>query len=200
MVTAKLYVEGGGDGQALRTRCRQGFAEFLRKAGFNEKMPRIVACGSRSEAYDRFSGAATHGTENLSILLVDSEDRVTAVSPWTHLLTRDGWSKPTWATDDHAHLMVQCMESWLLADKTNTARYFGPGFDESKLHTTANVEEVSKNNLMDGLKRATKNVRGKPGYSKRDDSFAVVGFLDPNVVRRNSHSANRFLQTLERLL
>ena len=50
MVELHLYVEGGGDSKVLRTACRRGFSEFLAKAGLQGHMPRIVACGGRSQA------------------------------------------------------------------------------------------------------------------------------------------------------
>ena len=61
----KLYVEGGGDSQLLRTACRQGFAEFLGKAGLAGRMPRVVAGGSRSSTYDMFCTAVAQGEEAL---------------------------------------------------------------------------------------------------------------------------------------
>jgi hypothetical protein len=55
LVTVKVYVEGGGDhNKALQTRCRRGFSEFLRKSGLVGRMPRIVACGWRRQAYQSF--------------------------------------------------------------------------------------------------------------------------------------------------
>ena len=32
----KLYVEGGGDSQLLKSACRQGFSEFLGKAAYGK--------------------------------------------------------------------------------------------------------------------------------------------------------------------
>lgn len=98
MVGLKLYVEGGGDSKTLRTACRRGFAEFLRKAGFVGRMPRIVACGGRRHAYDDFCTAIRNGES--AMLLVDSETPV-AVNhnpdeegkggqPWAHLEARQG--------------------------------------------------------------------------------------------------------------
>ena len=65
----KLYVEGGGDAAALKTACREGFAKFLGKAGLAGRMPRIVACGSRADAYDSFCTAIGNG--EAAMLLVD---------------------------------------------------------------------------------------------------------------------------------
>jgi len=70
----KIYVEGGGNSRALRIECRRGFSSFLKKAGFDGKMPGIVACGARNSAYDHFCTAAEKGHE--AILLVDSENSV----------------------------------------------------------------------------------------------------------------------------
>jgi hypothetical protein len=71
-------------------------------------MPRIIACGGRDDAFDRFRHAPE---EQHAILLVDSEGPV-ATKPWVHLKARDGWD-PGAATDDQAQLMVACMERGL---------------------------------------------------------------------------------------
>ena len=54
MVSARLYVEGGGDGKAGKSRCREGFSKLLKKCDFAGRMPSLIACGSRDFAYDRF--------------------------------------------------------------------------------------------------------------------------------------------------
>src|ERR1700728_3870114 len=112
MVELHLYVEGGGDSKTLRTACRRGFSEFLSTAGLKGRMPRIVACGGRKEAYDDF-GIALRQSHHVAMLLGDSEDAVTVQPPWAPLLQRpaDAWPTPPDAEDDQCHLMVQCMES-----------------------------------------------------------------------------------------
>ena len=82
--TRKLFVEGGGDkNQSLQTECRRAFSTLLAKAGFEGRMPRIVACGGRSGTYDQFC-TAVEGLEepDLAFLLVDSEEAVTEELPW----------------------------------------------------------------------------------------------------------------------
>jgi hypothetical protein len=117
----KIYVEGGGDRKDLKSKCREGFSNFFEKAGFKGRMPRIMACGGRKSTYDDFCTALEIAeAEEFIMLLVDSEDPVQdGMAPWTHLAARegDGWSRPAAAVDDTAHLMVQCMEAWFLADK-----------------------------------------------------------------------------------
>ena len=78
MVSARLYVEGGGNSKELKTACRRGFASFLDRAGVAGRMPRIVACGSRANAFDRFkTGHESKGVD--ATLLVDAEGPVSAI-------------------------------------------------------------------------------------------------------------------------
>ena len=58
-------------------------------------MPRIVACGSRSDAFSDFKKAAAIAGDNFfPLLLVDSEEDVTESEPWKHLKARDNWERP----------------------------------------------------------------------------------------------------------
>lgn len=72
-----VYVEGGGTSKDLRTRCREAFHNFLASAGLRGRFPRIVACGSRSDAFDRFRTAVSHNASESCLLLVDSEEPIT---------------------------------------------------------------------------------------------------------------------------
>src|SRR5271170_497820 len=122
LVNWHVYVEGGGNHDRTLTECRRGFQLFFKKVVIGP-MPRITACGGRDKAYKRFCG-------NLSgaLLLVDSEGPIGSERVWDYLKTRDGWEKPAGATEDQAHLMVQIMESWFLADKDTVTKYYGSGF------------------------------------------------------------------------
>ena len=197
-MSTRLYVEGGGDRKPLRTECRQAFREFLRNAGLAGRLPRIFASGGRQQAYDDFRHAlrASRG-DDFVVLLVDSEGPVAAgAGAWRHLKDRDGWDKPAGATNDHVHLMVQCMEAWFLADRPALAEYFGDGFSENSLPRRADVEKVSKQDLGRGLNAATRNSRPKGAYSKGRDSFAILVNLDPDKVADASPHAKRFLEAL----
>ena len=200
-MSTRLYVEGGGDRNPSKTRCRQAFRAFLLKAGLEGRLPRIFAFGGRRQAYDDFRHAldASRG-DDLAVLLVDSEGPVAKdAGPWRHLKDRDGWDKPAGANDDHVHLMVQCMEAWFLADRAALARYFGDGFSENSLPRRTDVEEVSKQDLGRGLSTATRNSRPKGAYRKGRDSFAILADLDPDKVANASPHAKRFLETLRTL-
>ncbi|MFP4173845.1 MAG: DUF4276 family protein [Candidatus Hydrogenedentota bacterium] len=201
MVTVKLYVEGGGDSEALHRRCREGFRGFLKKAGFTGRMPRIVACGGRQAAYDRFSTACS--ANETALLLIDSEEAIsTGTSPWTHLANRpgDGFAKPANTTDDHCHLMVVCMESWFLADKDALSGFFDPGFNGNALPQHTNIEAVSKTDIYNGLQRATSNCKTKAPYGKGEHSFKILLHIAPDKVSAASPWARRFLETLQKVM
>jgi hypothetical protein len=195
-VNVKIYVEGGGDGEALRTRCRRAFSLFFERAGFRGRMPKVIACGSRNDAFDSFKTAlATAKTNEYPLLLVDSESAVDA-DPWEHLEDRDGWTTPEGAANDQAQLMVQCMEAWFLADRDWLLRFFGQGFTENPLPGNPNVEEVEKRRVFDSLKHASR--RSKKGeYSKGKHSFEILAGLNSALVRGASFHADRLLQTLD---
>jgi len=200
MVSVKLYVEGGGDSEALHAECRQGFRTFLEKAGFKKRMPRIVACGGRRAAYDRFRTAC--GSNETALLLIDSEDFVMEKSPWQHLAKRpgDGFAKPENVADDHCHLMVVCMESWFLADKEALARFFGTGFKATALPQNPNVEAARKEDIYARLERATARCEKRGPYGKGKHSFKILCLVAPDKAREASPWAKRFVDTLAKIM
>ena len=189
----KLFVEGGGDSHTLRTSCREGFSRFLRKAGL-AALPRIVACGSRQNAFKSFCAALRDGES--AMLLVDSEAPVTAKSPWAHLRERPGdkWERPVRAKEGSCHLMVQCMEAWFLADPRMLRAFYGKGIHVEDL-PPGGVESVAKDKLFQALAAAAKGA-----YSKRAHSFKLLARVDPEKVFEASPHARRFKEALAKLL
>lgn len=200
----KIYVEGGGDAASLKTECRQRFSKFFESAGFKGKMPRVVACGGRNDAYDSFCTAISQG--ECAFLLVDSEDTVVAThqqgssdqwKPWEHLKQRDKWDKPSGAADSDCHLMVQCMEAWFIADRQALAAFFGQDFKQNKLPNAANsIESVSKQQLYSALAEAT-NTCQKGQYGKGSHSFKLLALINPTNVTTASPWAKRLIDTLK---
>lgn len=192
----KVYVEGGGDGRELRAKCREGFSAFFRKTELAGQMPRVVSCGDRKQTYDKFHKALTNATnDDFIVLLVDSE-RPVKDTPWLHLKNRDNWDKPPGATDDNAHLMVQCMEAWFMADKETLAEFFGTGFNEGGLPARLDVEGIPKDDINNGLRMATRQCKPKGEYHKGRHSFAILGRLNPQKVIEASPYAQRLVDTL----
>ena len=202
MVKVRIYMEGGGDNNPLRSECRQGLSKFLEKAGLI-KMPRIKACGGRDAAYRDYCNALKRGDE--AILLVDSEGPIDSGHqsgdfanwrPWQHLKQRqgDGWDKPQRASDADCHLMVQTMESWFLADRQVLEGYYGQGFRANALPSANRpLEDVPKKNIQNGLDAATRACQSKSRYDKGRHSFDLLGRIDPMKVTGQSPWAKRFV-------
>ena len=194
----KIYVEGGGDASALKRQCRRGFAKLFEKAGLAGRMPAVVACGGRGNAYEDFRIALRHArTDEFPVLLVDSEDAVTA-APWQHLKSRDNWDRPDGAEDDQVHLMVQCMETWFLADHGQLAKYFGQGFREKALPGNVRIEEISKKTVFHALASATQDTKTKGRYDKGSHSLKVLALIDPEKVAGVSPHARHLFDTLRK--
>lgn len=198
--TVHLFVEGGGDSADLKKKLRSGFAKFFKRAGLT---PAIHAGGGREQTYDKFRTGVGDG--KCCVLLVDSEDLVAenGSSAWEHFNNREGdkhWTKPENASDDAAHLMVCCMESWFLADRVTLKSFFGPDFNETKLpHPNNPVESVSKQQVYTALERATKPCKSKKTYDKGTHSFDLIGQIDPAKVENASPWARKLFEKLRKI-
>ena len=201
MVTAALYIEGGGEGKELRARFREGWKKFFNSAGVGGRT-KIVQGGGRQQTFDRFATAVSDNSPGtVPFLLVDSEGPVApGHSVWQHLHARDGWSRPAGAGDDRAFLMVQVMETWFLADRGALRSYFGTGFGEKALRAWPKLEDVPKSTVLEALERATVSCR-KP-YSKGSKgkvSFELLEHIGPARVEAACPHAKAFLDELRAL-
>lgn len=161
-------------------------------------MPAIVACGSREEAYASFCTAVANAAKSktLPLLLVDSEQPVNG-TVWSHLAEHDGWKKPAGTEDRQAHLMVECMGSWFLADRQCLARYFGQGFKGNALPPRPNIEQIPKADVLKRLKQATRQSKTRGQYCKSEHSFELLALLNAGAVRAAAPHVDRLLSTLE---
>ena len=198
MVTVSIYVEGGGPGKNWRIKCRQGFRVFFEKAGLTGHMPRVFPCGSRDDTLKDFRVALREvESDEIPLLLVDSEGPVTPNrKTWQHLRSRDGWERPNIANDDQAQLMVQCMESWFLADVSALEKYFGAGFRSTSLAIRSDIEKIPKSDVFDQLNTASRASR-KSAYDKGRHSFDILAVINPEKVTQLSPFAKRLVDTLK---
>jgi hypothetical protein len=184
-VRVKLYIEGGGESRSLHIKCREGFRKLLERAGFQGRMPSTKACGNRSGAYDDFKTALHSAKDDeYPVLLVDSEAPVSQPA-WQHLRSRDGWERPDRTDDDQAQLMVQCMESWCVADIAALRRFFGNGLRENALPPLNNLETRDKQVIQEALVNATRNCGRQRGYEKGRRSFELLAELDPVELKKH---------------
>jgi hypothetical protein len=194
----RIYVEGGGDGRETRARLRQGFGVFLsslRDRARDQRVHwRIVACGSRESTFRDYKNALDSHPGAFNVLLVDAEGPVTAAGPWEHLHARDNWQKPD-VEDKHCHLMVQCMEAWLIADREAVSQYYGQGFRENALPSNRDVEAVDKQRVNDTLQTATRDTQ-KGAYHKTRHGPELLESIRPEEVQSKSRHCKRLFDTL----
>ena len=193
-----------GGGSALSSAAiRQGMGGFLASIRSAARKRRItwnlVPCGSREDTLARFTDAVGQARESMAnILLVDAEAVVTATDPRIHLRNQDGWDL-TGVPADAIHLMVQIMETWIVADPTALAGYYGPAFSEAKLPRRRNLEEEPKARVLAALKEATKGT-AKRDYDKIKHASKLLGLIDPNRVQARCRHCKRLFQELDRII
>ncbi len=196
-MSVRIYVEGGFQG-STKAACRQAFRAFFQKVIPGRSFA-VIASGDRSAAFKDFCLAVKQNRDDYIVLLVDSEEAV-AVEPWQHLATRQGdnWQRPTGTSDDQAHLMVQVMEAWFLADRRALAEYYGQGFLAASLPGQANIELISKADVFRSLQHASRNTKTKGEYHKTKHGFDLLEMIDPTLVRAASVHVERLLTVLQR--
>jgi hypothetical protein len=176
----------------------EGFDKPYLYFDLNGGLSDAIASGSRTDAFRDFcSGLRQHPGE-YSVLLVDSETAVTA-TPWLHLNTREGdnWRRPSGAGVDQAHLMVQVMESWFLADRQTLFAYYGQRFLRNSLPRQQNIEKIDKEKVLETLRHASRHTP-KGIYHKTRHGFELLELIDPSLVRAASRHANNLFAVLER--
>lgn len=182
-MSARIYIEGGGDSKELKIRCREGFRRLFRKLGLAGRLPQLVACGPRSDAFNSFRTAHQQaGRGGYVAMLVDSEDPVADIEmAWDHLQRCDKWEHPDGATDDQVLLMVTCMETWIVADRETLKAHYDSAFQENALPALEDLEARDRDKIQTALQHATRNC--KNAYAKGKRSFEIVGKLEPKALR-----------------
>ncbi|MBI2318589.1 MAG: DUF4276 family protein [Betaproteobacteria bacterium] len=109
------------------------------------------------------------------------EDRQAGRIPdaWEHLANRDRWVRPQDAEDDRAQLMVQCMETWCVADHQALRTFFGQGLNERALPPLVDLEARPKDDVQAALDNATRDCERDRAYRKGRRSFELLAALDP---------------------
>ena len=190
-------MEGGGDGRDTRAAPRLGMDAFLTriKQAAREKSLRwkLVCCGSRHEAFRKFRTAYQSGEHAIAILLVDAEGAVDRPVR-DHLRWRDGWDL-AFASNDAVHLMIQTMETWIIADPDALAEYYGANFRRNALPGALNLEVIAKDDVDDALNEATRLTR-KGAYHKVRHASELLKRIDAQEVQRRCPGCARLFSTI----
>ena len=177
-----IYVEGGGDTAQQKAELRIGFDQLLKAQKDAARAKhfgwKLVFSGGRDTARKNFLNAFQRADAvTLCVLLVDSEEGLTPESPMAadetpvragqrkradarvrrdHVVARDGWDLND-VPPECVHLMVRCMETWIVADSKQLAVFYGKNFHDKQLPTRGNLEDEPKDDLIAKLARATKD-------------------------------------------
>lgn len=198
-----IYMEGGGDGKGTRAALRQGMDALLQplKDAARAKVLhwKLVACGARNEAFRRFRNAVSNGDNAIVVLLVDAEKPLPADrGPRQHLQSEDKWDLQ-FADEDMIHLMVQAMETWIVADLDALRTYYGQNFNGNALPRAKNLEDVAKADVGRKLKQATKRTTKGP-YDKIKHARDLLKRIEVEKVRERCPHCARLFNVIGRMI
>lgn len=189
-MSGHLYLEGSASSKEAQIRCREGFRKLLEKMGLRGRMPRLVACGGRGDAWSDFRIALTERSGEFLALLIDSEGPVDNVeAPWQHLAKQDGWQRPANVQDEQVLLMTTCMETWIVADRPALKKFFGQHLQEKALPPLTRLEEKRPDEIQDALGHATRQCASP--YAKGKRSFEILAQVEPTTLEKHLPSFGR---------
>jgi len=197
----RIYLEGGGDYKEQRAALRQGMCAFLAKlkdeAAERQTLLEVVPCGGRQKAYEAFRNAVDNSVSGiLPLLLVDSEGPVTAPPP-AHLTASESWAFGD-TEGTRVHLMIQAMETWIVADAEAVASYYRQKFVRC-LPKADDLEQTPKATVAALLSRATMRTQ-KGEYHKTRHAPDLLRRLDQAKVRKRCRSCERLFAAVTSLL
>lgn len=196
----RIYVEGGGDNKSTKIALREGFDGFLgdlkararqRRLGW-----RVVLGGGVDETIKDFQLAQRQHRTAMNILLVDSDGPVEA-TVLDHLAGKLARSSDV--EEGQCHLMVQVMESWLIADVEALERFYGSGFQRSATPNVQDVERVTKADVLAGLEQATRRT-SKGKYHKIMHGGKLLAKVRPREVQAKAAHCKRLFETLAEII
>jgi hypothetical protein len=197
-VSIKIYVEGGGDKKALQSVGREAMKLFLSNL-IPERAFKVIMCGGRQQTYDDFCVALKMKNPDEILLLVDAEAPVQEHGrSWLHLKNRkgDGWDQPENVSDDHAYMMVQTMEAWLICDPAAWKKWKST-IDTRSLPNHKNIEIIDKPKLNETCETMFKSIGASYKDNKRINGFGILKYVQPELVAQKSKEAQRFFNYLK---
>jgi hypothetical protein len=160
----RIYFEGD---KSLKAGFDAFFGEIKKRAKAAQWKVSTVATGGTPER--DFGIAMRKHPAAWNILLRDSEGPLDPNRPLSKT--------------DSIFWMLEMMESWFHADKDAVALYYKSGFGKNAMKSNPKVEEISKQDLIEGLKAATKET-AKGKYHKTKHAPALLELIHPALVRK----------------
>lgn len=190
MVTEiRIYIEGDTKQKgkfntiALREGFNHFFGELIVAAKDKNIVLRLIMCGSKFETFKDFLNATKSYQDSFVVFLVDSDAPVDENETAKSFLQNQN---PLWhlseVEENQCHLMVQIMESWFLADKSELAEFYGQNFNRNALAKNKNIEKIAKIDVENGLANATTGTQ-KGEYHKTRHGAKILELISPQKVR-----------------
>jgi hypothetical protein len=179
-----VFIEGEGGGSRGRRKYNDGefrkaWKQFLQPLADlahenNIVFFRCIPGRGGTLTLDTFANPLPGHEGALRILVIDSEAPVSDVNqPWSELKK----TPPAWADDKNCYLLVQCLETWLLADVESLKTHYNKRvncFNESKIKAWPNLEATPKLAVQAALEQATAKCSNPYTHSDGNLLIAVV--------------------------
>ena len=183
-----IYIEGHSD-------LRKGFKIFFDSYFKKETSIKVFMCKGRP--IKEFCRAMPQNNTDFKVLLMDADiltppDYIQSVkdrSEFKACPEKD-------IADEQLHFMVQCMESWFIADKAKLVDYYGQGFRMNRLPRRSNVEEIPKEDVDNSIKGAVVDTN-KRIYQKVRHATEILQIIEPQKVCERAPHCKRLFETLE---
>nr|WP_256368979.1 DUF4276 family protein [Aquisphaera insulae] len=132
---------------------------------------------------------------------IERRERRNAEDRRDHLFKRDRWDLKG-IDVENIHLMVTCMETWIVADPAALSEFYKQGFRPGKLPQRQNLEEEPKQDLYAKLAEATKDTI-KKAYTEKNNSkikhaSKLLAMIDPEKVAVRCPRFKTFTAWLDR--
>ncbi len=175
---------------------------------------KFVPSGGRGETFKTFRNKMDQaGSTQHIVLLVDSEgpipaetdtkDEANANARVQHLVNRDGWSFRG-VEPSHVHLMVQCMEAWILADLEQMGKFYKKNFRRNALPQLPNMENEAKTSIYSKIVAATKDTQ-KGEYSDANNAkithaSKLLEMIRPEEISKRCPRFKTFVRWLDEIV
>ena len=190
MATAvRIYFEGD-------PKLRSGFRSLF--AGLQSASRRITPVPCKANAIADFMDGIKNYPDAVNILLIDADGPHSPATVQEVRRRINRYAPGVQIADDRLHFMVQVMESWFLADRATLQAYYGPDFAENRLPANRQVEQILKDDVINGLAAATRDT-GKGRYHKTRHAPALLASLSPVQVRAAAPACAKLFTALEQL-